>query len=226
MFKRSTRAVRGGGGAMTAGSEARTAGHPWSPLTWMRWCYDWVCSLAERKHGSRALFWVAFAESSFFPIPPDVLLIALGVSAPKRSLRFAAVCTLGSVLGAALGYLLGWQFYEWVGDRIVRFYAAEDAYQQVQQMYEQYNAVAVGVAGLTILPFKLFTIAAGAFQVNFPVFMLAAAVSRAARFFAVGGLIWWVGPKVQPLIERYFEWLAVLFMLLLAAGFFLVQYLL
>lgn len=196
----------------------------WSPLAWMRWLYDWVCSLADRPYAGMALFWIAFAESSFFPIPPDVLLIALAVAVPRRSLHFAWVCTLGSVLGAALGYLIGWQFYELVGEPLVHFYAAEDVYLRVQLLYQEWNAVAVGVAGLTVIPFKVFTIAAGAFQVNFAVFILAAAVSRASRFFAVGALIWWLGPKVKPFIDRYFNWLATIFVFLLLGGFFLVKY--
>ncbi len=198
--------------------------HLLSPFAWLRWLYDWVCGLAERPYGSHALFWIAFAESSFFPIPPDVLLIALAVAVPRRSFRFAGICTAGSVLGAAAGYVIGWQFFELVGEPIVRFYAAEAVYSHVQQLYEQWNAVAVAVAGLTVIPFKVFTIAAGAFKVNFVVFILAAVASRAARFFAVGALIWWLGPKIKPFIDRYFNWLAALFVILLLGGFFLVQY--
>ncbi len=198
----------------------------WSPFAWLRFLYDWVASLADRRYAATALFLIALAESSFFPIPPDVLLIALAVTAHRRALWFAWVCTLGSLLGAAFGYLLGWQFYEWLGAPIVRFYAAEEAYLRVQQLYEEWNAIAVAVAGFTPIPFKVFTIAAGTFQVDFAVFMFAAAISRAARFFAVGGLIWWLGPQIQRLIDRYFNLLAVLFTLLLLAGFFLVQYVL
>lgn len=206
-------------------SPVQMRGGPWfSPFALLRRIYDWVVGFADRPSGTWALFGVAVAESSFFPVPPDVLLIALAVGRPKRSLWFAAVCTAGSLLGAAVGYLLGYQFYEVIGRPIVDFYAAEDAYLRVQQLYEQWNALAVGVAGFTPIPYKVFTIAAGAFKINFPIFMAASAVSRGARFFLVGALILWFGPAIKGLIERYFNMLATVFAVLLVGGFLLLKY--
>ncbi|UCF36893.1 MAG: DedA family protein, partial [Acidobacteriota bacterium] len=189
----------------------------------VRRMYDWVLSFAESPYGPWALFLIAFAESSFFPIPPDVLLIALCIGVPLRSFRFAAISTVGSVLGAAVGYLLGLEFYEVIGSRIIEFYSAADRYAQVKALYEQYDAIAVGIAGFTPIPYKVFTIAAGAFQINFVTFMVASLVSRGARFFLVAGLIRWLGPGIKTYIDRYFNLLTVVFVILLIGGFLIVK---
>ena len=190
----------------------------------LRRLYDWVLSLAESPYGIWALFGIAVAESSFFPIPPDVLLLALAVGAPAKSLRFAAVCTVGSLIGAAVGYLLGWGFYDLMGRRIIEFYSAGDRYSEVKALYDRWDAVAVMVAGFTPIPYKVFTIAAGAFQINFATFMLASLLSRGARFFLIGGLIRWLGPGIKLLIDRYFNLLTILFVILLIGGFVIVKY--
>ncbi len=194
------------------------------PFIYLRRLYDWVLAFAETPYGTRALFLLAVAESSFFPIPPDVLLMALAVAAPSRAFRFAAICSVGSVLGGAIGYLLGLEFYELVGRPIVEFYSAAESYERVQQLYRDWDAIAVAVAGFTPIPYKVFTIAAGAFQINFPTFLLASLVSRSARFFLIGGLIWWLGPQIRVFIERYFNWLTVVFAVLLVGGFVLLKY--
>jgi membrane protein YqaA with SNARE-associated domain len=188
-------------------------------MGWLRRLYDWVLSWAESRYGSLALGVISFAESSFFPVPPDVLLIALAMGRPKRSWWFALVCSVGSVLGGAFGYLIGLQLYDRVGLKVIEFYHLADKYEQVAELYTNYSGWAVGVAGFTPLPYKLFTIAAGAFQVPFGIFMLASAISRSARFFLVAGLIWKFGPSVKPFIERYFNILAIVFVILLIAGF-------
>jgi membrane protein YqaA with SNARE-associated domain len=193
-------------------------------LSILRRLYNWVLGLAESRYGNWALFGIAFAESSFFLVPPDVLLIALSVGAPKKALRFAGVCTAGSVLGASVGYLLGWEFYELVGRKIIDFYSAGESYAAVKLLYERWDAVAVMVAGFTPIPYKVFTIAAGAFQINFATFMLASLVSRGARFFLIGALIWWLGPGIKDFIDRYFNWLVILFAILLIGGFVAVKY--
>lgn len=187
--------------------------------------YDWVLHWADTPHGSWALFILAFAESSFFPVPPDVLLIALAVGRPSRALRFALICSLGSVLGGALGYLIGWQFMAAVGERIVAFYGLQPRVADIGRLYNQYNAWAVGIAGFTPIPYKVFTIAAGMFRINFGIFMLASLVARSARFFIVGGLIYWFGPHIRTFIDRYFNLLAVVFTVLLVGSFVLIKYL-
>jgi len=191
----------------------------------LRKLYDWVLHWARTPYGIWAIFVLAFCESSFFPIPPDVLLIALCVAVPKKSFRYAVVCTAGSVLGGCLGYYIGWQFMMGIGNAIIEFYGLADKYVYIQQLYTTYDAWAVGIAGLTPIPYKVFTITAGAFHINFVVFIVASAVSRAVRFFAVGGIIYIFGPKIQSFIDRYFNMLAVLFVILLILGFVVIKYL-
>ena len=186
--------------------------------------YHWVLHWSETPYGIWALFLLSFSESSFFPIPPDVLLIALAVGKPEKSFRFAAVCALGSVLGGGLGYVIGWQFMATIGDKIVEFYGLAGKVDYIEALYNRYDAWAVGIAGFTPIPYKVFTIAAGAFNISFPVFIAASAVSRSARFFMVGGLIYYFGPGIQTFIETYFNLLVVVFTVLLVGSFFLLKY--
>jgi len=166
------------------------------------------------------------AESSFFPVPPDVLLIALAISIPAKAFRYALICSLGSLLGGVAGYMIGYQFMDLVGFRIVDFYGFAEQYQAVGNLYNRYNAWAVGIAGFTPIPYKVFTISAGAFKINFVIFLIASAISRSARFFLVGWLIYKFGPGIRLFIDRYFNVLAFVFVALLIGGFILVKYLL
>jgi membrane protein YqaA with SNARE-associated domain len=191
----------------------------------LRRLYDWVLHWAATPYGTWALFILAFTESSFFPIPPDVLLIAMCVARPEISLRYALVCSLGSIFGGCLGYLIGWQFMASVGIRIVDFYGLTDKVAYIETLYNTYDAWAVGIAGFTPIPYKVFTIAAGMFKINFTVFILASMISRSARFFIVGGLIYRFGPSIQRFIDRYFNLLAVAFTVLLVGSFVLIKYL-
>ncbi|MEE9498352.1 MAG: YqaA family protein [Nitrospinaceae bacterium] len=190
----------------------------------LRKTYDWILHWSATKHALPALAILSFAESSFFPIPPDVLLIAMAVALPLKAFRFAAVCSVASVLGGMFGYLLGWQFMDLVGTRIVEFYHFQEQFAKIGSWYEEYNAWAVGAAGFTPLPYKVFTLAAGAFEINFPVFVLASLVSRSARFFIVAGLIYKFGAPIKVFIEKYFNILSIVFIVLLFAGFVLVKY--
>jgi len=190
----------------------------------VRSLYDWVLSWAESKYGSLALFLLAFAESSFFPVPPDVLLIALGVGKPKKSLFYSFISSVGSVLGGILGYLIGLKFMETIGFKIIEVYGLTEKYSYIAELYRNYDAWAVGIAGFTPIPYKVFTITAGAFQISFLVFILASAFSRSARFFIVGGLIYFFGPRIKIFIDKYFNILSVVFVILLVLGFILVKY--
>ena len=185
--------------------------------------YDWVLHWAETPYGTLALFVLAFCESSFFPIPPDVLLITLSVVRPERSLGYALVCSVGSILGGSLGYLIGWQFMTTVGDAIIRFYGLTDKYEHMHQLYSLYDAWVVGIAGFTPIPYKAFTITAGAFRIDFMAFLIASAISRSARFFMVGGLIYLFGPKIKSFIEKYFNALAIAIVVLLILGFVVIK---
>lgn len=185
-------------------------------------CMEWI----QTPAGVWTLFLIAVAESSFFPIPPDVFLIALCISLPGRSFRFAAVCAVGSVLGGMLGYGLGFAFMDTIGARILDWYGLHEKYDVVQGLYQQYDAWAVGAAGFTPLPYKLFTISAGAFKINFVVFVIMSVLSRSARFFLIAALIYKFGPRVQHFIIRYFNILTIVFLVLLIGGFILIKMLL
>ncbi len=191
----------------------------------LRRLYDWVLHWAETPYGTWALFLLSFCESSFFPIPPDVLLIALAVAIPKKSFKYALVCSAGSVLGGCLGYLIGWQFMAGIGEKIITFYGLTQKIEYIKDLYTNYDAWAIGIAGFTPIPYKVFTISAGAFNINFLVFIIVSTISRSARFFLVGSLIYIFGSRIQTFIDKYFNILAVAFTVLLIAGFVIIKYL-
>ncbi|MEW6249691.1 MAG: YqaA family protein [Planctomycetota bacterium] len=183
-----------------------------------------MLSWAETPHGAAALFVLAFAESSFFPVPPDVLLIALVLGSRRRWWRFATNCTVASVFGAMLGYVIGMFLMDTIGVRIIAFYQAEHYYERVQELYRQYDYWIVFTAAFTPIPYKVFTIASGAFHMNVPGFLLVSIVGRGARFFIVAALLYIFGPPIKRLIDRYFDLLAILFVVLLVGGFAVLKY--
>jgi membrane protein YqaA with SNARE-associated domain len=184
----------------------------------------WVEGYAEKPHAAWVLFVIAFTESSFFPIPPDVLLIALAVVAPRKSFKYALICSVGSVLGGMFGYLIGLQFFDAIGSRIIALYGVESQYEKVRALYQENAFWAIAVAGFTPIPYKVFTIAAGAFQVSFSTLVLASAVSRPARFFLVAALFFFFGARIKEFIDRYFELLTVVFTVLFVLGFVVIRY--
>ena len=188
--------------------------------------YDWVLHWADTPYGTPALFVLAFAESSFFPVPPDVLLIALALGLPKRSMRFALICALGSVLGGMLGYGIGYYGYEAVGRPIIDFYHGQEVMAKIQAQYDQYGFWGVLVAAVTPIPYKVFTISSGFFKFDFMSFIAASVIGRSLRFFLVATLIWKFGPTIKDFINRYFNILTIVFMALLAGGFVLLKYVL
>lgn len=185
-------------------------------------CMEWISG----RYGEWALFFIAFVESSFFPIPPDVFLIAMCVAISTKSFRYAAICSVGSVLGGALGYGLGFWFMDGIGMTIVDWYGLSDKYDMVQQYFKEYDVWIVGTAGFTPIPYKLFTITAGFVHSNFLTFMLVSFFARSARFFLVAGLIWKFGPQIKKFIDQYFNILSIAFVVLLFGGFFLIKFLL
>ena len=184
---------------------------------WLHGMLDWVESFAHTPHGGTALFAIAFAESSFFPIPPDVLLIPLCLGDPSRAFWFATLCSVGSVLGGVAGYAIGY----WGGRPLVYRFFADEKVRAVERYYDRYNAWATGIAGLTPIPYKLFTISGGACAIDFRIFLLASVVSRSLRFFAVATLIWWFGTPIQAFLDKYLEILFLAFVALLVGGFWL-----
>lgn len=190
----------------------------------LRRLYDWVLHWANTPYGTPALFLLALAESSFFPVPPDVLLMALALSIPARAFRFALVCTAGSVLGGMFGYAIGLFGYEAIGKPIIDFYQGQEVMENVERLYTQYGFWGVLVAAITPIPYKVFTIASGFFRFDFWAFMVATVIGRGFRFFAVAGLIYFFGPPIKNFIDRYFNILTIVFMVLLIGGFILLKY--
>jgi membrane protein YqaA with SNARE-associated domain len=199
--------------------------------------YDWTLAWAYRPSASVALFSLSFAESSFFPIPPDVLLMPLVLGNRRKWFRYAFLCSLASVMGAVAGFLIGWLVWAGIAQHAYDWFGwaglTERYFQKAQAWYEQWNFWIVFLAGFTPLPFKVITITAGVFGTGegvanpglfFAVFLIAATVSRSARFFLVSGLMRAFGPKITPFIDKYFNWLALLFAALLIGGFVVIKY--
>ena len=208
-----------------------------SVLGWGRSLYNWVLNWANTRYGTPALGVLSFAESSFFPIPPDVLLIALGAERPKRSYYYALICSIASVLGGMLGYMIGsFLWYTATEDGSMTYSGLAQAFfhyipgvtpekfEHVKELFDEWNFWVVFTAGFTPIPYKLITISAGVADINFLVFVAASAVGRSARFFLVGTLFYFYGAPIKLWIDRYFEILSVAFLVLLFGGFMLIKY--
>ena len=191
--------------------------------------YDWMLSWGNSRWGAWALFFFALAESSFFPIPPDVLLIALCLGVVTKAFRYAAICLSGSIVGAMIGYAIGfflWQSpsgeYTALANWFFQHVFSVESFQNVGALYDKYNFWIVFTAGFTPLPYKLFTITGGLFHINFVMFLIASIVSRGMRFFLIAGLIWRFGAPIKSFIDKYFNLLAIAFTVLLVGAFFVV----
>lgn len=196
----------------------------------MKWIFEklrqlksWVESYADKPHAEFVLFIIAFSESSFFPIPPDVLLIAMAVIVPTKAFRYALICSVGSVLGGMFGYFLGWALFESIGQSILQFYGAMEHYGKVQELYNEHAFWSILAAGFTPIPYKVFTIAAGAFEIPITTLVGASIIGRSARFFLVGGLFYFFGASIKRFIDKYFELLTLVFLVLLIGGFVLIR---
>ena len=198
----------------------------------LRKLYDWVLTWADKPSGVKILGFMSTAEASFFPIPPDVLLIPLALGNRKKAIYYAFICSVCSVLGAIIGYSIGkWLWYIELGtfSNFAEFFFKNipgfsyDAFSRIKILYDEYNFLIIFTAGFTPIPFKLFTISAGAFDLNLPLFILASTISRSARFFLVSYLIKIFGDPVKELIDKYFNLLAILFTVLLISGFILIK---
>ncbi len=194
------------------------------PSKYLRALYDWVIGFADKPNGMIALFILAFAESSFFPIPPDVLLIALCVGNPQKAFRFALWCSVGSVLGGIFGYAIGLWGYNTVGQWLIDLYHGQPIMDRVKGYYDEWGFWGVLTAAITPIPYKVFTIASGFFQFNFTSFVFASILGRSFRFYLVSLLLYIYGKRIQVFIEKYFNLLASLFMILLITGFFILKY--
>ena len=213
-------------------SETTSFANPPQPVSVSKWhlhrrLYNWVLHWAESRYSGLALFLLAFAESSFFPVPPDVLLAPLTLGSRPKWWRFALSCSLASVFGGLLGYGIGhWLWFdggEYSGLALWCFVhipgLTEAHFEQAQAWYDKWDFWIVFAAGFTPLPYKVITISAGAFDIDFVMFLVASVVGRSARFFLVAGLFGRYGPTIKPFVDKYFNWLCVLFLAMLVGGF-------
>jgi len=187
--------------------------------------YNWVLSWANKKYSSAALFILAFSESSFFPIPPDILQIALSVSKPKKSFFYALISSVGSVLGGIFGYFIGFFLFDTIGSLIINSLGYQAQFNAVGDLYKSYAFLAILASAFTPIPYKVFTIAAGFWQVGLFPLIAASIIGRSARFFIVASLIYFFGPKIKEFIDKYFNILTIIFIILLIGGFLIVKYL-
>ena len=203
-------------------------------MRFIRKIYDWVIDLSKKPNGSRSLALISFSEASFFPIPPDVLLIPLCLGNRKNSIKFALVCSIFSILGAVLGYYIGkilwWDIPGIQYSDLANFFFEyvpginDNGFTRIKNLYDNWDFWIVFTAGFTPIPFKLITISAGTFNINFFMFVLASIISRSARFFIVAFLIRVFGESIRNFIENYFNLLAVIFTILLIGGFILIKF--
>ncbi|TWU27444.1 YqaA family protein [Bythopirellula polymerisocia] len=207
-----------------AASKGQTASRSAGPV---RRLYNWMLSWAETPYGTPALFLISFAESSFFPLPPDLLQIALSVSKPRRSFFYAAVSAVGSVLGGIVGWLIGFAAWAALGSFFYSYVpgVTPERIDYVGKLYEANAFWAILAAAFTPIPYKVFTISAGIFSqyVSLETLILASALGRSARFFLVATCLWWFGPTVRTILERHFEWITLALFALLIGGFFAIK---
>tara|TARA_B100000287_G_scaffold379723_1_gene383019 strand:+ start:302 stop:922 length:621 start_codon:yes stop_codon:yes gene_type:complete len=204
-------------------------------MNFIRKIYDWVINLSKKPNGGRSLAIISFSEASFFPIPPDVLLIPLSLGNRKKSYKFALICSAFSILGAILGYYIGkvlwWNVpgieYSSLANLFFKYVPGinDSGFMRIKYLYDNWNFWIVFTAGFTPIPFKLITISAGTFNINFFMFVIASVISRSARFFIVASLIRVFGESIRNFIENYFNLLAVIFTILLIGGFILIKFL-
>jgi len=185
-----------------------------------------MMKMAERPQAVGALAAVSFAESSFFPIPPDIMLIPMVLAKRSKAFAYAFIASISSVLGGVLGYAIGYFLYETIGKPLLGFYGYDEKFMTFAAQYNEWGAWIVLMAGLTPFPYKVITIASGVTGLAFPIFMVASIAARSIRFFAVSTLLYWFGPRIRLFIEKYFGLVAITFFLLLFGGFVAVKYLL
>lgn len=186
--------------------------------------YKKTLELADHPKALWFLAIISFAESSFFPIPPDVLLLPMILAAPTRAWKIAFVCSVSSVLGGIFGYIIGAYFFDVVGQPIVDLYHLQAQFERFRGLYNEYGAIIVAVAGFSPIPYKVFTIASGVTNLDITTFILASAVSRSARFFLVALLLWKFGDPIKEFVERHLAKLAMLFCVLLVGAFVMLKY--
>jgi membrane protein YqaA with SNARE-associated domain len=190
----------------------------------LRRLYDWTMSLADHPRANEALFGVAFAESSFFPIPPDILLIPMILAQRAKAWFIASIATVASVLGGLAGYGIGYYLYDQLGVPLLSMYGYLEKFQSFAGQYNDYGAWIVFFAGVTPFPYKVITIASGTTGLSLPVFMVASVLARGLRFFMVAALLYYFGPAIRDFIEKRLGLVFTVFMVLLIGGFVAIKY--
>lgn len=188
--------------------------------------YDWVIHWADTKYGVPAMAFVSFIESSFFPVPPDPLLLALSLGKPRKAIIYALICSVASIAGGVLGYLIGWTVWESVSELFFKYLFTQQTFDYVGIKYSENAFLAILCAAFTPIPYKVFTISAGVFKINLAIFILASAIGRSARFLIEGVLIYLYGESIRNFIEKYLKWLSLLFFILLVAGIYVIKFVL
>ena len=196
------------------------------PRAMLRRLYDWTIAHAASRRAPWVLAAVAFTESSFFPIPPDVLLVPMALAARERAFRYAAICTVASVIGGLAGYAIGHFMFETLGRFLISIYGGADGYEKFRCFYAEWGALVILVKGLTPIPYKIVTIASGVAGYDLIAFTLLSVVTRAGRFFLVAALVYWFGPPIREFIERRLTLATTLFAVGLVGGFVALKYLL
>jgi membrane protein YqaA with SNARE-associated domain len=192
----------------------------------IRALYDWTMRSASHKRAPEALFAVSFIESSFFPIPPDVMLIPMVLAERANAWWFATIATVGSVLGGMFGYLIGYALFDAIGRYVLELYGALDKFEMFADQYNEYGAWIVFIFGVTPFPYKVITIASGTTGLNIGIFLLASVASRGLRFFVVAALLYWFGPAIRGFIEKQLNLVFTVFVVCLIGGFVAIRYLL
>lgn len=187
--------------------------------------YNWVLAKAAHDNAPWWLAVISFAESSFFPIPPDVMLAPMCLARPERAFRYALICTIASVLGALLGYAIGFYLFDQIGMPILEFYGVVEKFDSFSEAFNAQGWLIVLAAGFTPLPFKVITIAAGATQMALYILIFASIIARAARFFLVAALLWKFGAPMKNWIDRHFALATTLVMVLAIGGFVAIKWL-
>jgi membrane protein YqaA with SNARE-associated domain len=191
----------------------------------MKRAYDWTMRMAAHKKAPQALFWVSFAESSLFPVPPDVMLIPMVLANRAKAWTYAAICTAGSVIGGVVGYAIGYFLYETVGQWVINVYGLAAQAEAYRAAYQEWGLWIILIKGLTPIPYKLVTIASGAAAFDVWVFIAASILTRGARFLLVAALLYWLGEPIREFIERRLTLVTTTFLVFLVGGFVVVRYL-
>ena len=187
--------------------------------------YDRMIATAAGPNALWVLIAIAFAESSFFPIPPDIILIPMMLARPRAAWRLAAICTLASVAGGMLGYAIGYWGFDLIGRPILEFYGAMPRYDALKAGFDRWGVLIIIIKGITPIPYKLVTIASGVAHFDLAAFVGASIVSRSLRFFLLAALLWWFGPAVRDFIEKRLMLVTSVFAVCLVGGFIVIRYL-